>query len=278
MWIVLRAVASGLLVGLVAANVWPLLLTRLKMSAAVWAEVVFLALYAWWAAGGGPPKRFKTARGRRFRVRSLSGAEIFWGCIAAVSFAATIHAGMALLFRFVRFPAEMFHRGYDLSFVPSLPMKWIVCIVSALSAGVCEETGFRGYMQRPLEERYGPITAITVSSGLFMLIHLSKGWALASMVPIVLGAGVLLGVLARASGTLVFCMLGHWLMDIGLFSYWWAQIAGTFSQRPISETGFDGAFCLESAVFFIALLLFLIAVKRLSILKRIQPLSLSAVA
>ena len=77
------------------------------------------------------------------------------GPIAALSFAATIHAAIVLLFRIVPFPIAAFRQGYDLSFIPSLPMKWIAVVVSATSAGICEETGFRGYMQRPIEQRHG---------------------------------------------------------------------------------------------------------------------------
>jgi hypothetical protein len=97
-----------------------------------------------------------------------------------------------------------------------------------------------------------------------MLIHLTKDWALFGMVPIVLGAGVLLGALARASGTLIFVMLGHWIMDIGLFAYWWTQIAGTFSQRPIFESGLDASAYVEAVVFAVVLIVLLIAMRRLS--------------
>ncbi len=101
-----------------------------------------------------------------------------------------------------------------------------------------------------------------------MLLHLNKDWALIGMVPIVFGAGVLLGTLARASGTLLFCMLGHWIMDIGLFAYWWTQIAGTFSQRPISQTGTDQAFLIECGVFALVLVILLVATARL---RRLRP-------
>jgi hypothetical protein len=142
-------------------------------------------------------------------------------------------------------------------------MQWLACVVAALSAGICEETGFRGYMQRPIEKSSGPIVAITVSSLVFTLIHLTKSWALIGMVPIVFGAGVLLGALARVSGTLLFGMLGHWIMDIGLFAYWWTQIAGTFSQRPITETGLEETAIAELLLFAAVLVVFLIAMRRL---------------
>ena len=58
-------------------------------------------------------------------------------------------------------------------------------------------------------------------------------------------------------------MFGHWIMDIGLFAYWWTQIAGIFTQRPISEAGMDGAFYIECAVFVISVTLMLVATARL---------------
>ena len=264
--IVIRAVIVGLLVGMIAANIWPLLPPSLGMPVAAGAEIVFLALYVWWVSGGGPPNSLRAARAENFRVRSLSAAQWTWGIVAAVSFAATIHAALVLLFRIVPFPAAAFHQGYDFSFIPSRQMQWLACIVSALSAGICEETGFRGYMQRPIEKSSGPIVAITVSSLVFMLLHLTKSWALIGMVPIVFGAGVLLGALARASGTLIFGMLGHWIMDIGLFAYWWTQIAGTFPQRPIAESGLDESAFAEVLVFAVVLMVLLIAMRRLRIL------------
>jgi membrane protease YdiL (CAAX protease family) len=118
-------------------------------------------------------------------------------------------------------------------------------------------------MQKPLEGRFGPFVAILISSAFFMLVHLTKTWAMIGMVPIVLGAGVLLGLLAFASDTLVFCMIGHTIMDIGLFAYWWTQIAGTFSQQPISVSGIDHAFYIACAVFTVALIATLLAIARL---------------
>ncbi|HSM97152.1 MAG TPA: type II CAAX endopeptidase family protein [Rhizomicrobium sp.] len=263
--VIARAIVSGLLIGMIPANVWLVLLVILKLPVpeAVAIEIVFLAIYVWWARGGGPPARWKPARRDYFRAGALSGSQWFWGVIAAIGFAATVHAAIVLLFRFVPYPAAAFHQGYDMSYIPTQQLKYLACVVSALSAGVCEETGFRGYMQRPIENRHGPVVAVLVSSLLFMLLHLTKGWALIGMVPIVFGAGILLGTLARAAGTLWFGILGHWIMDIGLFAFWWTQIAGTFSQRPISETGMDPVFYVECAAFAAALIIVLVATARL---------------
>jgi membrane protease YdiL (CAAX protease family) len=263
----LRAVITGILIALIPANVWPPLLLSVGVPLAATIEVVFLGLYVWWASGGGPPERTRAARGVAFRRGALSPVQWLWGVIAAFSFAATVHAAIVLLFRFVPFPIEAFRHGYNFSFIPSLPLRWIAVVVSATSAGICEETGFRGYMQQPIEQRHGAPIAILVSSFFFMLLHLTKAWAMVGMVPIVLGAGVLLGLLAWSSGSLIPGMIGHVVMDIGLFAYWWTGIAGDFSARPISETGVDQPFLITCAVFAITLIIVLFAAGRLRRIK-----------
>jgi membrane protease YdiL (CAAX protease family) len=260
----LAAIVTGIVIGLAAANVWPVLVRAIGMPIAAAAEALFLALYVLWARGGGPPGSWHAARAERFRARSLSGGDWAFGLVAALAFAATVHAAMVVLFRLVPYPAEAFHRGYDFSFIPGRQMQLLACVVSALSAGVCEETGFRGYMQAPIEKRHGAAGAILVSSLFFTLLHLNKDWALVGMVPIVFGAGVLLGVLAWASRSLVFCMIGHTVMDVGLFAYWWTQVLGTFPQKP----GFDLSFVVECGVLAAALFVTLAATRAL---RRARP-------
>lgn len=261
--VLLRAVVGGVVIALVPANVWPLLLLRLGTPLAATAEVIFLAVYLWWVSGGGPPLGTRAARSVAFRRGALSPSQWAWGLIGALSFAATIHAAIVLLFRLVPFPTEMFRQGYDFSFIPSFPLRWLAVVVSALSAGICEETGFRGYMQQPIEQRHGAPTAILVSSLLFMLLHLTKAWAIVGMVPIVFGAGVLLGLLAWSSGSLMPGMMGHVLMDIGLFAYWWTGFAGDFAARPVTETGIDQAFFITCAALVTMLPVLLMAMWRL---------------
>jgi len=259
----LRAIISGLLMALIPANVWPLLLLNLGVPLAAIVEVVFLALYVWWASGGGPPRTAQAARATAFRRGTPTPKRWSWGLIAALFFAVSIHASIVLLFRIVPYPVAAFRQGYDFSFIPSLPLRWIAVVVSAASSGICEETGFRGYMQRPIEQRHGAPVAILISSLFFTTLHLTKGWAMAGMVPIVFGAGVLLGVLAWSSGSLIFGIIGHVVMDIGLFAYWWTGIAGTFAARPLSETGVDQPFLIACAVWAMSLVVVFLAISRL---------------
>jgi hypothetical protein len=52
-------------------------------------------------------------------------------------------------------------------------------------------------------------------------------------------------------------------MDVGLFAYWWTGIAGTFQQRPITETGVDLPFLIALCVCVASLFLTLLSIARL---------------
>ena len=257
--IALRAIVFGILIALVAANVWPLLPLNLGVPAAAITEGIFLGLYVWWAGGGGPPRSTRAERATAFRRGRLSPERWFWGVTGALFFAATMHAFIVLPFRFVPFPMAAFRHGYDFPFIPSLRLKWIAVVVSAASTGIWEETGFRGYMQRPIEQRHGAMVAIPISSLFFVVVHLTKELAAIGMAPIVFGAGCCWGLLARSSGPLIPSMIGHTAMDLGLFGYWWTGNARGFHGasdfrsgcgwavrrcvRGFRRRAFDGARC-----------------------------------
>ena len=262
-----RAIVSGLLIGLGAANVWPILLIKLGMPLAAVAEAAFLAVYVWWARGNGWPRATAAARSLAFRTGPLSRAQWMWGLVAALSIAASVHASLVVLFRIVPFPVAEFHRDYAFP-VASLAFKWVAIVVSAASAGICEETGFRGYMQKPIEGRHGAFVAILVSSFFFGLLHLQRSWDIGGMIPLVFFAGALYGLLAWASNSLIPGMIGHTVMDIGLFSYWWTGVAGTFSARTIAETGVDQPFVIACVVLGLLLLTALTAIVRLRGLRK----------
>jgi membrane protease YdiL (CAAX protease family) len=266
--VALRAVVTGLMVGLTAANVWPLLLLTLGMPAAALAEALFLAAYIWWASGHGIPAAWREARRHAFRTRTLTGAEWVWSIATAFCFATTIHAALVVLFRLVPFPVEAFHRDYALGMPMSLGLKWVAIVIAAASAGICEETGFRGYMQQPIEARHGAPAAILISSVLFAVVHLSKSWAIPGMIPVAFGAGLLLGAIAWASQSLVPGIIAHTTMDIGMFAYWWTGVAGTFTAQTINVTGIDRPFEIACAVFAVALLATLMGIARLYTLAR----------
>jgi membrane protease YdiL (CAAX protease family) len=163
-------------------------------------------------------------------------------------------SGMVLTFRIIEFPAEAFAAGYDLEAMP-LWLAWLMVIMSSLVAGICEETGYRGYGQVPLEERYGPGAAITIVSIMFLVIHLQQVWA-----PPVLfhlfALSVLLGILAYSSGSLMPGIIAHTSLDVFNFSYWWTDVAGRFDRRRLAETGIDAHFVVWALIFVASVVLF----------------------
>ena len=70
-----RAIVSGLLIALPAANVWALSVLNLGVPFAALAEATFLGLHVWWAGGGGPPRTTQAARATSFRRGRLSPAQ-----------------------------------------------------------------------------------------------------------------------------------------------------------------------------------------------------------
>lgn len=257
------AILAGILIAMAVANVWTLLLFNVGTLLAAIIEIAFLALFIWWAQGSGPPRAMHRARINAFRRVALSPREMFWGVLAALAFAVAVHASIVLLFRFVPYPTAAFRQGYDISFIPTQQMRWLAVVISAASAAICEETGFRGFVQQPIESRYSVPIAILVSSLLFTGWHLTKAWALLGMVPIVFGAGVLLGLIAWSSQSLIPTMIGHFVMDVGLFGYWWTGVAGSFPLRPITETGVDHSFVITICIFVTSLAIVLIAIFKL---------------
>ena len=278
--VIVRAVVTGFIICIPAANVIPAVALGAGASSSPalqtivgLAAVALLVAYLWWTRGSGWPRSTSAARARATRVSSFSQRQWIMSFGAALAFAVVMHSALVILFRIIPFPVEAFHRGYDLSRIPSLPLKWLVAVFGAACAAITEETGFRGYLQQPIEERHGAFVAILVSSGLFLVAHLNQSWAIPAMFPIIFLGGVMLGLLAWSSGSLIPGFLGHTLMDIGLFAYWWTGIAGTFSARTINETGIDAPFIAACIIFSVALAAALVAIAMLGRFRREQSAS-----
>jgi membrane protease YdiL (CAAX protease family) len=267
LWI--RAVVLGVLVSSIGVYAWLVVGTLVP---APWSIVLMgslLWLYVGYFRGRWWPKSTAEARKSRFRAIRMPSAVWKWSLVAALLIVVVWQSGMVLTFRLVEFPAEAFVAGYDLEAMPPW-LAWLAVLMASLVAGICEETGYRGYMQVPLEARYGPAVAIAMVSILFLLIHLGQVWA----PPVLLhlfALSVVLGILAYASGSLLPGMIAHTGLDIINFSYWWTDVAGTFDKRPVGETGID-AHLLFWALLFVAsaVLFFWAARKTLAARRRTQ--------
>jgi len=239
--VVIRAIVSGLFVSTIGVMVW---LAIVVLIPSPWFIVIMSGvLWLFWKyfSGSWWPKATAEARCNSFREVKLSASIWKWGLVGAVLFVVVVQSGFVITFRIMEFPAETFTSEYNFDAMP-LWLAWLTIIMASLVAGICEETGFRGYMQVPLEKRYGPGVGITMVSIMFLIIHFNQAWA-----PTV---------------------IGHIGIDIFNFSYWWSDVAGKFERRTIFETGIDFHFMGWLLIFGVSIVLFFVVIRKIGVVRR----------
>ena len=263
--IVARAIVVGFLVFAIVGSVaWTAIVILIPAPWSIGTMAIVLWVYLRYVSGSWWPKATTESRRARFRATKLPMRVWKWSLIAALLAAVLLESSLVVTFRIIEFPAEAWTLAYDFADAP-IWQVWLFILMAALVAGITEEVGFRGYMQVPLEGRYGPAVGITIVSIVFVVLHLNQAWAGGGGILIMLfGISAVWGVLARVSGSLIPGIISHTAADIVNFSYWWTDLAGAFDKRPISETGIDTHFILWIAVFMASLALFALAARKTS--------------
>lgn len=264
--ILIRAILTGLLVSTIGVIAWMVIIILVPSP---WFIVVMggvLILFWKYFSGNWWHKATAKARSNSFREVKLSASIWKWGLVGAVLFVVVVQSGFVITFRIMEFPAETFTLEYNFDAMP-LWLAWLTIIMASLVAGICEETGFRGYMQVPLEKRYGPGVGITMVSIMFLIIHLNQAWAPPVLFHLFV-MSVLLGILAYVSGSLIPSIIGHIGIDIFNFSYWWSDIAGKFERRTIFETGIDFHFIGWFLIFGTSFVLFFWVARKIITVRR----------
>jgi membrane protease YdiL (CAAX protease family) len=211
-----RAVLVGLLI-LTAGNLpWAIFINaNLQFSRsfpwAVPATVAYLWVFWYYLRGGGWPTRTSEIRRRNLRISPLPVRVWQWSLLAGASTFASLIALLMLFLRVVNIPQQQFgaFSQYPLSFV--LP----IILMGATVAGIVEEAAFRGYMQVPIERRYGVAIATAVVGIMFALAHLSHGISYAlPLVPFYLAGSVVYSVLAYRTGSILPGVILHATIDV----------------------------------------------------------------
>ena len=245
--VLLRAILIGFLVAAVPTLLWGTLLqVNLRLSAQTpWAAIlmaVFLVFYWNYLQGWGWPQSLATQRRAGLRAPSLSPAGWGWSLLAGgLGLAASI-VFYIVAHRLVHWPVAV---APDFAKFPAITV-FVWLLVSALVAGLNEEAGFRGYMQGPLEHRYGPALAILITSVIFGLLHLSHG----AFVPAILfdaGWGALYGLLAWRSGSIVPALVLHSAADFLEFILAW-KLPRPVQAPLVWQATPDARFWAECAV------------------------------
>ncbi len=254
--VLVRAIIMASLVGAVGANGISIFLIALPIPLSLIAMLAYLFLYWKFFSGSWGPKKTAQTRKINFRAGSLSPRLWKWSLLLAALFVLALQSGVVVTFRLIQFPAELFAQGFGFETVP-LWVAWAIILIAALSAGLTEEVGFRGYGLVPLEERYGPFLAIIIMSVVFVVFHLNQAWAPPVLLHI-FAASLLFGAFAYATGSLLPGIIAHTVLDIVNFSYWWSDIAGKFDYQPIAITGVDLHFIVWSLIFAASAVLFIL--------------------
>jgi membrane protease YdiL (CAAX protease family) len=98
------------------------------------------------------------------------------------------------------------------SLLPQSPLEVLVWIATSITAGICEEMAFRGFVQRQLHALSGNIGVAVVGQGvIFGLFHSYQGWTNVLVISVL---GVLYGAMAAWRGNLRVNMMAHAWGDI----------------------------------------------------------------
>lgn len=252
---ILAAVVAGVVVLLAGNVVWAgfgplagLAAWNQRAGTAVpWAIVPAAAyLWAYWQVlDGWTGAARDESRRRDLRAHRLS-ARLWRAALAAgaVGFAALV-ALLAVAARLVALPDAA-----PITTPPEMPAATAVSLLAMQSivAGVSEEAAFRGYMQSPIERRYGPAAAILVNGLLFGLLHFGNHPRdVLLMLPYYLAVSAVYGGLTWAADSILPAVVLHSLGDIVMLTRWWLtgrpewQLAAT-PPPLVGVSGVDAPF------------------------------------
>jgi membrane protease YdiL (CAAX protease family) len=168
-----------------------------------------MAVYLWffwrYVRGAGWPR--STAAARRASSRANGRPDYLWGpaLLAGVLGLVSVLLLQGVLSRLVALPQQ---QDLDVSQYP-LPTVLLWLLMSAVVAAVVEETAFRGYLQRPIERRHGPVIAILVAGSLFGLVHFTHREVTLALLPYYMAVAAVYGALAYVTDSTLPSMVLH---------------------------------------------------------------------
>ena len=236
--VIVRAVVVGLLAAAVGTVPWAALVSANTkfISALPWA-VPLMAAYLWlyW--------RY-LVRGRANARPNRLPPEV-WGpaLLAGMLGLVGVLLLQGVLGRLVALPQQ---RELDPTQYPVLTVvMWV--LMSGVVAGVVEETSFRGFLQRPIERRHGPVIAILVTGTVFGLVHFKHPEVGLVLLPFYIAAAAVYGALAYVTDSTLPGMIlhagGNMFSAFDLFARGRSEWQLTTEASPlIWETGPDAAF------------------------------------
>jgi membrane protease YdiL (CAAX protease family) len=244
MAVIVQAVVVGMLVmlaGTLPRNLF--FLANLRYYANVPWAVPVTALYLWafwrYLGGSGPPASTASERRAGLRAHGVEGRVWAWALAAGGLAIAALVVALRLANRLVVLPQQTLP---DLAHVPGVTVLSLL-LMAAPVAGVVEEAAFRGYMQGPIERRYGLAPAILVTGTMFAVAHLDFTPVLW---PYYLAVAGIYGTVTYLSGSILPAVLlhtgGNLYSNADLWLHGQAEWQAGLRTALLWETGADRAF------------------------------------
>jgi membrane protease YdiL (CAAX protease family) len=255
--VVIQAILIGLIVAAVGTIPWAMLVSAnaKHWSAIPWSVVpaaLYLCFFWRFVRGEGWPRSSAEVRRKHCRANSLSGAA--WGIAltAGVLGLATVVLFQRVMTRLVTLPQQQGPAIAQFPFMTQL--LWV--LMGSLVAGVVEETSFRGYLQKPIEERHGPVIAMLVTGSLFGFTHFTHPEVGLILLPYYLMVAAVYGTLAFLTNSifpsLVLHTAGNMLGALALLTQGRSEWQASSNPTPlIWETGLDASFGIAAVAFLV---------------------------
>ena len=246
--VLVRSILAGLVVGAAGTLPWAWLVGKNIQHASTWPWAVpinGLILVVWWRVFVRGRAGARANRVPDDLLMPALGAGML-GLIAVLLL-------QGVLARLVTLPQQ---RDIDPSRFPMATVfAWVV--MSAIVAGVTEETAFRGYMQGGIERRHGVAAAILVSGSFFGLMHFTHPEVGLALLPFYIAVSAVYGLLAAATNStypgMVLHVFGNVFSALSLFTTGRSEWQMTTTPAPtIWQTGVDASFVASLVGFLVA--------------------------
>lgn len=130
------------------------------------------AAYLWffwqYVKGNGPPESTSNERRTNLRANPVSPRVWAWALLAGGLGIVALVVALYVANRLVVLPQQQLP---DLGQVPAVTVLSLL-LMAAPVAGIVEEAAFRGYMQGPIERRFGLAVAILITGTMFAVAQL----------------------------------------------------------------------------------------------------------
>ena len=245
---VIRAILAGYFVTAVGSLANFFIFANLKFLPQVpWllpATFAWLWLFWKYANGAGWPRSTREMRQTDLRAKSLPRRVWGWALFAGgMGLMSTLGIGF-LTPRLADIPASAFKIPIDFSVYPWW-MTLSILLAISLTAGVAEESGYRGFMLSPIQRRHGWIAAALITGFVFFLDHhFSHAYATFAFLPFFLSVSAIHTLLVHRTGSIRPSIVLHAALDFVVIPIQYGLIV----KVPITsvlKTGVDRSFVIE---------------------------------